>query len=649
MKTPILYCALLLLLIGVAAGQSPTVHTNRKAEQVLPLPKGDDVFHFVVFGDRTGGPPEGVKLLAQAVKDTNLLDPDLVMTVGDLIQGYNDLPKWEPQMKEYKATMSGLKMPWFPVAGNHDIFWRGDGRPPNEHDGNYEKHFGPLWYWFEHKKCGYLVVFSDEGDPQKPDEVRDFNDVAQQKFSDAQLAWVREALAQMKGLKHIFVFMHHPRWALELYPGSNWDQVHKLFAESGNVRACFAGHTHRVRTHPTRDRIEYYTLGATGASIPGIYPQAGYLHHFNVVAVRAEGIKVSTVTVGSVLDPKIFTPERQVDMDKARESNPEHLSPRLSLNADGLGAGFYEMRFKNPSQRPLEITLSQDPARDWIFTPGHQHGVIEPGQDKKFFFTWARVKPGLEGAVLPPVLTLDLDYIEEAMRTPLPARKVSLPLSLKGLPTTVFDPAAPEVALRVTREKTGVRVESTTFDLPDGPFTIECWVRPEIEQPTAGLVAKTQSSDYGLLVEKNIVSFLVYLNDRYSAATAKDPIALNKWTHVAGVCDGQSVALYLNGKKSDSTPAKGFRQRNDLPLYLGADPDHKSEPSRSFFGAVDEVRLSKVPRYTAEFTPERRHKPDENTILLFHLDRLMGGFFPDHSASQAHSRATGQVDLVPAP
>ena len=52
--------------------------------------------------------------------------------------------------------------------------------------------------------------------------------------------------------------------------------------------------------------------------MPGIYPGAGYLHHFNVVTVRSDGIKVCSVPVGSILDPHMFTPERQVDLDKAR-------------------------------------------------------------------------------------------------------------------------------------------------------------------------------------------------------------------------------------------------------------------------------------------------------------------------------------------
>ena len=106
------------------------IHTTRTSTTVIPPAKDEESFQFVVYGDRTGGRPEGLQVLRQAVVDTNLLDPDLVLTVGDLIQGYNETPGWLTQMREYKAIMNGLNMSWFPVAGNHDVYWRGKGPAP---------------------------------------------------------------------------------------------------------------------------------------------------------------------------------------------------------------------------------------------------------------------------------------------------------------------------------------------------------------------------------------------------------------------------------------------------------------------------------------------------------------------------------------
>ena len=67
----------------------PRILTDRTGARTPELTTEEDGFLFAVFGDRTGGPPEGIEVLAEAVAEVNLIDPDLVMTVGDLIKmGY---------------------------------------------------------------------------------------------------------------------------------------------------------------------------------------------------------------------------------------------------------------------------------------------------------------------------------------------------------------------------------------------------------------------------------------------------------------------------------------------------------------------------------------------------------------------------------
>ena len=52
---------------------------------------------------------------------------------------------------------------------------------------------------------------------------------------------------------YVFVFLHHPRWLLDRYPGSDWERVHGALQDAGNVKAVFAGHIHRMRYDGTRD------------------------------------------------------------------------------------------------------------------------------------------------------------------------------------------------------------------------------------------------------------------------------------------------------------------------------------------------------------------------------------------------------------
>ena len=73
--------AIALISIPVGADQKP-VQTNRVEALELTSPEEKDVFQFVIFGDRTGGPVEGIEVLRETVRGTNLLDPDFVMTAG---------------------------------------------------------------------------------------------------------------------------------------------------------------------------------------------------------------------------------------------------------------------------------------------------------------------------------------------------------------------------------------------------------------------------------------------------------------------------------------------------------------------------------------------------------------------------------------
>ena len=173
-------------------------------------------------------------------------------------------------------------------------------RPEGEHEASYEKHFGPLWYWFEHKNSGFVVLYTDEGNLKTG--VKGYSKPEFDQMSRRQLDWLETSLEKLADKDHVFVFLHHPRWMKNRYGGSNWGEVHRRLKKPGNVRAVFAGHIHRMHYDGERDGIEYFALASVGASIQGIYPGLGYLHQFNVVSVRRRSFAVSTLPVGEVMD-----------------------------------------------------------------------------------------------------------------------------------------------------------------------------------------------------------------------------------------------------------------------------------------------------------------------------------------------------------
>lgn len=621
------------------------IHTSRPEARILPLPKGDDVFHFVVYGDRTGGPADGVKVLRQAVQDTNLLDPDLVLTVGDLIQGYNRKPQWMKDMREFRGIMDGLRCPWFPVAGNHDIYWRGPGRPEGEHEKSYEKHFGPLWYWFEHKDCAFFVLYTDEGDPK--DGSKGFRQARHTQMSPEQLGWLRKELAKLKDKRHVFCFCHHPRWIDGRYRGSNWNAVHAVLRDAGNVRAVFGGHIHRTH-YKKRDGIEYITLATTGGHLSADLPQAGYLHHYNVVTVRKDRISHATYPVGAVIDPRRFTQDFTQAIDRLR-SMRARVTQRANVASDGNGFGIYAFELRNPSTRAIEVVamLEGEEGSKWRFGPRHRHTKIAPGETAKLQFAYAH--NGSLSELKDAVLSLQCDLLAENARITLPARRMPMSWSLDVDAKTLPAPRG-DHALELSSGRAHVAIDSQAFALPDGPFTVECWCKPSQEiRGRCALVSKAESSEYGIFCSDGKLTWSVHLNGRYvnvASEDVADKLRVGKWQHVAGVFDGRELRLYLDGRLLARADGTGARTRNAYPLILGGDTGRNG--ANSFFrGSLDTVRISRYARYTAEKDQNKStSRSDERDVLRHDFDHELGRWSVDSSDSKAHARLRNGARLV---
>lgn len=408
--------------------------TNRQATQLL-LPKEDDAFTFAIFGDRTGGPHEGINILAQAVADVNLIEPDLVMTVGDLINGYADDKVWMPQMKQYKEVMGELICPWFPVAGNHDVYWRGPNKPEDELEPLYEMHFGPLWYAFEHKNCFFIVLYSDEPDPLTGE--RNFNKPASQRMSDEQFNWLKSILHKAQDADHVFVFLHHPRWlglggqGRGKNYGDDWQKVHDELVKAGNVSAVFAGHIHHMRFDP-KDSIQYFSLATVGGAQPGWAPQAGWLHHYNLVTVRKKQIAFSAFPVGTIMDPKAITGKVSEQSEVLGRAVPIVFKEPIHINDDGSVNHTLNLTINNPASLPIDVqVLPTSKDSRWSVAPDHQHATLQPGKEATMSFNITRPAGAFDTTARAIVIQLDIDLLTEQHRFPIPTKRITAPGSLR--------------------------------------------------------------------------------------------------------------------------------------------------------------------------------------------------------------------------
>ena len=617
-RSNILILGLVLLLHPGATADDP-VRTDREDARPLTAPDGEAMWQFAIMGDRTGGPAEGIRVLARAVNEINLVEPDLVMTVGDLIQGYNSRVEWLIQAKQFQDTMNRLSRPWYPVAGNHDIYWRGPDRPDGEHESDYEQHFGPLWYWFEHKGCAFVILYSDEGDPKTG--RKNFSDPACQRFTERQLQWLDGVLENTASLEKVFVFLHHPRWISGHYTGANWGVVHDRLAAAGNVEAVFAGHIHRLHYGGNQDGIDYFTLATTGGGKAHDYPGAGWVHHWNLVTVRPGGVDVAVVPVGSLLDPRHFTPERRALSERLLSGDLVRFSEAIPAPSSPIYGVDSVLSLKNPVGSTIRMRFKSPDGRIDIPIP---EVVLGPNSTRQL-----PVKVDLDEVLLSgkgelPVIEVTIQFDDEHQRgVVVPTRRVAINLDHRQW--VARTPHGGHLVL--TGRGECVKLTSAQVPLAQGAFTLEGWVQASDYSGRRPFIAKTEGSEYGIFLTDAVPSFMVHLDGKYHVVEAEGAhLQSDRWHHIAGVYDGDQLRIYLDGNLVGSKSASGQRTLNRLPLVVGGDPDKNGNAVDTFRGTIDGVRLSTGARYQQEsFTPAVDLPADTRTIVQLTLDRSLAG------------------------
>ncbi len=180
-------------------------------------------FHFVVTPDHTGAHRSGI--LQKGIDRINLMQPEFVVSIGDLIEGYtHDTVNIENQWAEFNRSINQLKMPFFYVPGNHDY--------TNQEMANlWKQKYGSEYYYFVYKNILFLCLNSEDGASalKNPD------------FSDKQVAFIEKTLVENPKVDWTMVFMHQPLWLTPT--AKNWQSVEKML--STRKHSVFTGHTHQ--------------------------------------------------------------------------------------------------------------------------------------------------------------------------------------------------------------------------------------------------------------------------------------------------------------------------------------------------------------------------------------------------------------------
>ena len=304
--------------------QAPTVFSfdqtgfpNKKPWTSKEFQNDPDEFQFAIIGDRTGG-ADAKGVFVRAMDQINLLQPEFVINVGDLIEGYSQDPaELNAMWDEVDDIVKKLEMPFFRTAGNHDI------SNDTAKEVWLERH-GRTYYHFLYRDVLFVVLNSEEiprpapagigekielynrlqvEDPKAAmamlqEFMQDVSVVAALgkpvDFGDEQIDFVKEVLAQNPDVRWTFLFLHEPAWE---NPSEDFLTIEQLLQDRDYT--FVAGHLHFYDLKKRNGR-DYITMGPAGASFHHDGP--GNVDHLIWITMTEDGPELATVTLEGIFD-----------------------------------------------------------------------------------------------------------------------------------------------------------------------------------------------------------------------------------------------------------------------------------------------------------------------------------------------------------
>ncbi len=301
----------------------------------LGLHNDPDNFQFAIITDNTTGGRLGI--VEDAFKKLNWLQPEFVMSVGDLIQGYTkDRAQLTFEWDQFEGFVSQLEMPFFYVAGNHDY------TNPVQAE-VWAERFGASYYHFTYRDVLFIMLNSnDAGRPHV--------------MTQPQVDWLAEVLAQNPDPRWTLVFIHTPLWNMPK-PGL-WPEVEQLLA--GRQHTVFAGHHHRYVKDVRNGRSNYYTLASTGGNSDLRGPRFGEFDHVMWATMTDEGPILANLVLEGIL-PEDVRDTKTKEMQVALIDDGSLAVQPLIFRGEHFTGGHTELRFTNDTDLPvtLEYELTQ--------------------------------------------------------------------------------------------------------------------------------------------------------------------------------------------------------------------------------------------------------------------------------------------------
>ena len=347
----LLSCLMLALACFCNAGENYFQHeltSNAKPWTNKPLVNADGRFHFVVLADRTGSARQGI--FEDAVKKVNLLQPDFVICVGDLIQGYtNERRKLFDQWHEFNAMVNQLDMRFFYVPGNHDTLYPAQSAL-------WQELYGAKYYYFIYKKVLFMILNSQESEG---------NCIGQ-----TQSDWAVEVLKKYPDIKETFIFVHYPLWQEQYL--KRHKELEPLFRElNRRNHTIFAGHEHSYLKFE-RNKQKYFRMSTTGGV--NAIGEPGRFDHFMWVSVSNDKRPVfANIMLNGITDENILTEEMAEILQEFKADRNNIVCKDKSFELPVV--------IKNPFKDILKYKITLAGNKNWSFSNPKLSGEIPAEQE----------------------------------------------------------------------------------------------------------------------------------------------------------------------------------------------------------------------------------------------------------------------------
>ena len=277
----------------------------------------NDKFTFAVFSDLTGGERE--RIFEIAVAQLAMLRPELIINVGDLIEGgTEDLAEIDQQWESFDERADRATAPIFYVGGNHDL-------TGEVLQGVWDQRYARRYYHFVYKNVLFLVLDTEDNTPERMQEIfearnraieavktdgmaaferSEYSRMPEQtagNISAEQSQYFQDVIAANSDVRWTFLFMHKAPWVRE--DELNFAAIEQ--AMSDRPYTVFNGHVHAYE-HLARHGRDYIRLATTG----GVqFPDRGRsADHVMLVTVSESGADIANLLMEGILDKTGYIP-----------------------------------------------------------------------------------------------------------------------------------------------------------------------------------------------------------------------------------------------------------------------------------------------------------------------------------------------------